>query len=168
METKAFETPALYGDHHVSEVQSILKELPGSMDKLNGTLWHTIKNNFEKIFHTKILENNGNITVRNKNFNFTYSCVIFLLQVMCSTEENEIISRNKMFVQKLSLLWINLKRKCCKCLPTEDWSDALHAVIMSLRNWSIPRNLCTTFRTYLKSKPLEAFIYNTVVDNFIY
>ena len=29
METKAFEAPALYGDHHVSEVQSILKELPG-------------------------------------------------------------------------------------------------------------------------------------------
>ena len=29
METKTFETPALYGDHHVSEVRRILLELEG-------------------------------------------------------------------------------------------------------------------------------------------
>jgi len=29
METKVFEAPALYGDHHVTEVQRILRELPG-------------------------------------------------------------------------------------------------------------------------------------------
>ena len=29
MQTKVFETPALYGDHHVSEVQKILRVLPG-------------------------------------------------------------------------------------------------------------------------------------------
>ena len=29
METKAFEAPALYGDHHVVEVQKILSEVPG-------------------------------------------------------------------------------------------------------------------------------------------
>jgi copper chaperone CopZ len=29
MQTKVFETPALFGDHHVSEVQKILRALPG-------------------------------------------------------------------------------------------------------------------------------------------
>ena len=29
METKSFEAPALYGDHHVSEVRRILLELTG-------------------------------------------------------------------------------------------------------------------------------------------
>ncbi len=32
METKTFETPALYGDHHVSEVRRILLELEGVTD----------------------------------------------------------------------------------------------------------------------------------------
>ena len=32
MQTKTFETPALYGDHHVSEVRQILLAIPGVED----------------------------------------------------------------------------------------------------------------------------------------
>jgi len=32
MKTKVFELPALYGDHHVSEVRRILMEIPGVSD----------------------------------------------------------------------------------------------------------------------------------------
>jgi copper chaperone CopZ len=48
METKAFEAPALYGDHHVSEVQSILKELPGIEDVYASSAFQTIEVTFDE------------------------------------------------------------------------------------------------------------------------
>ena len=48
METKAFETPALYGDHHVSEVQSILKELPGIKDVYASSAFRAIEVTFDE------------------------------------------------------------------------------------------------------------------------
>ena len=48
METKAFETPALYGDHHVSEVQSILKELPGIEDVYASSAFRAIEVTFDE------------------------------------------------------------------------------------------------------------------------
>ena len=48
METKAFETPALYGDHHVSEVQSILKELPGIEDIYASSAFQAIEVTFDE------------------------------------------------------------------------------------------------------------------------
>jgi copper chaperone CopZ len=49
METKAFEAPALFGDHHVSEVQRILKELPGVEDVYASSAFQAI----EVTFHEK-------------------------------------------------------------------------------------------------------------------
>jgi copper chaperone CopZ len=48
METKAFEAPALYGDHHVSEVQRILKELPGVEDVYASSAFQTIEVTFDE------------------------------------------------------------------------------------------------------------------------
>ena len=48
METKAFEAPALYGDHHVSEVQRILKELPGVEDVYASSAFQAIEVTFDK------------------------------------------------------------------------------------------------------------------------
>ena len=48
METKAFEAPALYGDHHVSEVQSILKELPGIEDVYASSAFQAIEVSFDE------------------------------------------------------------------------------------------------------------------------
>ena len=48
METKAFEAPALYGDHHVSEVQSILKELPGIGDVYASSAFQAIEVSFDE------------------------------------------------------------------------------------------------------------------------
>jgi len=48
METKAFEAPALYGDHHVSEVQRILKELPGVEDIYASSAFQTIEVTFDE------------------------------------------------------------------------------------------------------------------------
>jgi copper chaperone CopZ len=48
METKAFEAPALYGDHHVSEVQRILKELPGVEDVYASSAFQTIQVTFDE------------------------------------------------------------------------------------------------------------------------
>ena len=48
METKAFEAPALYGDHHVSEVQSILKELPGIEDVYASSAFQAIEVTFDE------------------------------------------------------------------------------------------------------------------------
>ena len=48
METKAFEAPALYGDHHVSEVQSILKELPGIEEVYASSAFQTIEVTFDE------------------------------------------------------------------------------------------------------------------------
>ena len=48
METKAFEAPALYGDHHVSEVQSILKELPGIEEVYASSAFQAIEVTFDE------------------------------------------------------------------------------------------------------------------------
>ena len=48
METKAFDSPALYGDHHVSEVQSILKELPGVEEVYASSAFQTIEVTFDE------------------------------------------------------------------------------------------------------------------------
>ena len=48
METKAFEAPALYGDHHVSEVQRILKELPGVEDVYASSAFQAIEVTFDE------------------------------------------------------------------------------------------------------------------------
>ena len=48
METKAFEAPALYGDHHVSEVQSILKELPGVEEVYASSAFQAIEVTFDE------------------------------------------------------------------------------------------------------------------------
>ena len=48
METKAFEAPALFGDHHVSEVQRILKELPGVEDVYASSAFQAIEVAFDE------------------------------------------------------------------------------------------------------------------------
>lgn len=48
MQTKAFETPALYGDHHVSEVQRILRELPGVEDVYASSAFQAIEVTFDE------------------------------------------------------------------------------------------------------------------------
>lgn len=48
METKVFEAPALYGDHHVSEVQRILGELPGVEDVYASSAFQAIEVTFDE------------------------------------------------------------------------------------------------------------------------
>ena len=48
METKAFESPALYGDHHVSEVQRILRELPGVEEVYASSAFQAIEVTFDE------------------------------------------------------------------------------------------------------------------------
>ena len=48
METKAFEAPALFGDHHVSEVQRILRELPGVEDVYASSAFQAIEVTFDE------------------------------------------------------------------------------------------------------------------------
>lgn len=48
METKAFEAPALYGDHHVSEVQRILGELPGVEEVYASSAFQAIEVTFDE------------------------------------------------------------------------------------------------------------------------
>ena len=47
METKSFEAPALYGDHHVLEVKKILSELPGVQEVYAGSGFRTIEVTFD-------------------------------------------------------------------------------------------------------------------------
>ena len=47
METKAFETPALYGDHHVLEVRKILLEIPGVKEVYASSGFQTIEVTFD-------------------------------------------------------------------------------------------------------------------------
>jgi copper chaperone CopZ len=56
METKAFETPALYGDHHVVEVRRILLEIPGVQEVYASSAFQTIEVSFDpkKITEEKI------------------------------------------------------------------------------------------------------------------
>jgi copper chaperone CopZ len=48
METKAFEAPALFGDHHVTEVQRILKELPGVEEVYASSAFQAIEVTFDE------------------------------------------------------------------------------------------------------------------------
>ena len=48
METKAFEAPALYGDHHVSEVQRILRELPGVEEVYASSAFQVVEVTFDE------------------------------------------------------------------------------------------------------------------------
>ncbi len=47
METKTFETPALYGDHHVMEARRILLELEGVSDVYASSAFHVIEITFD-------------------------------------------------------------------------------------------------------------------------
>ncbi|MFZ5911149.1 MAG: heavy-metal-associated domain-containing protein [Chloroflexota bacterium] len=47
METKAFSAPALYGDHHVSEVRRILMELPGVEEVYASSAFQAIEVTFD-------------------------------------------------------------------------------------------------------------------------
>jgi copper chaperone CopZ len=47
METKTFETPALYGDHHVSEVRRILSEMTGVRDVYASSAFQLIEVTFD-------------------------------------------------------------------------------------------------------------------------
>jgi len=48
METKTFEAPALYGDHHVTEVRRILFELEGVMDVYASSAFQTIEVRYDE------------------------------------------------------------------------------------------------------------------------
>lgn len=48
METKTFETPALYGDHHVTEVRRMLLELDGVMDVYASSAFQTIEVTYDE------------------------------------------------------------------------------------------------------------------------
>ncbi len=47
METKTFEAPALYGDHHVSEVRRILLEMTGVSDVYASSAFQIIEVTFD-------------------------------------------------------------------------------------------------------------------------
>ena len=48
MKTKTFETPALYGDHHVTEVRQILLEVEGVTDVYASSAFQTIEVTFDE------------------------------------------------------------------------------------------------------------------------
>lgn len=56
MQTKTFNTPALYGDHHVIEVRQILLGIPGVQDVYASSSFQVVKVNFdpEKISETEL------------------------------------------------------------------------------------------------------------------
>jgi len=47
MQTKTFETPALYGDHHVSEVRQILLGIPGVEDVYASSSFQVVQVSFD-------------------------------------------------------------------------------------------------------------------------
>jgi len=47
METKTFEVPALYGDHHVTEVRRILLEMEGVQEVYASSAFHLIEVKFD-------------------------------------------------------------------------------------------------------------------------
>lgn len=49
METKSFEAPALYGDHHVSEVRRILLEMSGVSEVYASSAFQTIEVTFDPV-----------------------------------------------------------------------------------------------------------------------
>jgi len=48
METKTFETPTLYGDHHVSEVRRILLELEGVTDVYASSAFQIVEVTYDE------------------------------------------------------------------------------------------------------------------------
>jgi copper chaperone CopZ len=42
-----FETPALYGDHHVSEVRRVLLQMPGIQEIYASSCFHTVEVSFD-------------------------------------------------------------------------------------------------------------------------
>ena len=48
MKTKTFETPALFGDHHVTEVRQILLEVEGVTDVYASSAFQTIEVTFDE------------------------------------------------------------------------------------------------------------------------
>ena len=48
MATRTFDAPALYGDHHVSEVQRILRELPGVEEVYASSAFQAIEVTFDE------------------------------------------------------------------------------------------------------------------------
>lgn len=48
MEAKTFETPALYGDHHVTEVRRMLLELEGVIDVYASSAFQTIEVTYDE------------------------------------------------------------------------------------------------------------------------
>ena len=48
MQTKTFEAPSLYGDHHVIEVRRILLELPGVIDVYVSSSFHIIEVTYDE------------------------------------------------------------------------------------------------------------------------
>jgi copper chaperone CopZ len=47
METKTFEAPAMYADHHVTEVRQILLEMPGVSDVYASSAFHVVEVTFD-------------------------------------------------------------------------------------------------------------------------
>ena len=48
MKTVTFETPALYGDHHVKEVRSILAAVPGVQEIYASSAFRTVEVSFDE------------------------------------------------------------------------------------------------------------------------
>ena len=48
MKTVTFETPALYGDHHVKEVRRILAAIPGVQDVYASSAFHIVEVAFDE------------------------------------------------------------------------------------------------------------------------
>lgn len=48
MLTKKFETPALYGDHHVTEVRRILLEIPGVQDVYASSAFQVVEVTYDE------------------------------------------------------------------------------------------------------------------------
>lgn len=64
MQTKTFETPALYGDHHVSEVRHVLLEITGVEEVYASSSFQVVQVTFdpEKVSEPeleKVLDENG-------------------------------------------------------------------------------------------------------------
>jgi copper chaperone CopZ len=47
MSKVVFDTPALYGDHHVSEVRRVLLEMPGIQEVYASSCFHTVEVSFD-------------------------------------------------------------------------------------------------------------------------
>ena len=64
MQTSAFNTPALFGDHHVTEVRRLLFEVPGVMDVYASSAFRAVQITFDETLTnhqalTKLLDEAG-------------------------------------------------------------------------------------------------------------